>query len=316
MNIPDTALSLRDIDLLFRPFVHRKIHLPTRLVLAPVAGQRSHAGVPADSMRLFYIRRATHEMGLIITEAAAVAPPPPDSGMPHFFGGAALRVWKGIARVVQACGCRIAPLLTHCGQNVAGMSAADIRAAVQAFAQAAAHARILGFDAVVIDGTMPGLLGQFLNAEQNHRHDEYGGDQEARLRLPCTVLHAVRKAVGRRFPVVFRLEQRGVETPAVLETLLQHLCEAGVDIFDCADSGLHLPAFHGSPLGFASWVRMLSQRPVIAELASGMQADFLSRLAQSLLTREFELVAVGRALQADADWGHKVRLGREGTILP
>ena len=61
---------------------------------------------------------------------------------------------------------------------------------------------------------------------------------------------------------------------------------------------------------------MLSQRPVIAEGGVGLRADSLQQLARSLVAREFDLVAVGRALLADAEWGRKVRLSREESIAP
>jgi 2,4-dienoyl-CoA reductase-like NADH-dependent reductase (Old Yellow Enzyme family) len=157
---------------------------------------------------------------------------------------------------------------------------------------------------------------QFLRPETNHRHDEYGGDIVSRARFGCELVHAVRKAVGSRFPIVFRLPEHCADSPQELEQLVSALCAAGVDIFACVGATVHFPAFAGSPLNMACWVRILSQRPVIAEGGVGLRADSLQQLARSLVAREFDLVAVGRALLADAEWGRKVRLSREESIAP
>lgn len=337
MKIPTTALALRDIDMLFCPFEHRKINLHTRLVMAPLPRLFSDEGVPTHEMKRYYSRRATHDVGLIISEPVCVNKTGwVDEGMAHFYGGEALREWKGILRAVHLSGCKMAPLLTHAGMlhpgdsamgpsgiepisllKIAdGMSRGAIRTVVTDFARAAAAARLLGFDAVVIDGAGRGLIEQFLLQQTNHRHDEYGGDVVSRGRFACEVLHAVRKVVGSRFPVIFRLPRQCADSPQELEHLVRMLCEAGVDIFACVSEHVHMPAFAGSPLNMACWVRMLSSRPVIAEGGVGLRADSLQRLVHSISAREFDLVAVGRALLADAEWGSKIRHGNEEMIQP
>ncbi len=337
MKIPTTALALRDIDVLFRPFEHRKINLHTRLVMAPIPRLFSDDGVPTIEMKRYYSRRAGHDVGLIISEPVSVNETGGvDEGMAHFYGGRALREWKGILRAVHISGCKMAPLLTHAGMLHPGDSAAgpsgiepvsllkradamsreSIRTVISDFARAAAAARLMGFDAVAIDGAGRGLIEQFLRLETNHRHDEYGGDAISRGRFASEVLHAVRKAVGSRLPVIFRLPGQCAGSPQELEHLVRMLCDAGADIFACVSEHVHLPAFAGSPLNMACWVRMLSGRPVIAEGGVGLRTDSLQRLACCIAAREFDLVAVGRALLADAEWGSKIRLGNEGMIHP
>lgn len=337
MKLPTTALSLRDIDLLFRPFSHRKLHLPTRLVMAPMLRLFADDGVPTAEMQIYYSRRAAQELGLIISEPVAVnATAALDEGMARFYGGAALRAWKRICLSVHGTGCKMAPLLYHAGMLHPGvdaigpsgiepgtlnqrgepMSKESIRNVAADFARAAASARLLGFDAVALDGAGAGLAEQFLRAETNRRHDEYGGDIVSRGRFACGLVHAVRKAVGSKFPILFRLPEHTADSPQELEALVSALCSAGVDIFACVGGMVHFPAFAGSPLNMACWVRLLSQRPVIAEGGIGLRSDSLLHLARSLMAQEFDLVAVGRALLADAEWGRKVRLAREENIAP
>ncbi len=317
--------------------------------MSPVQRFFAMDGVPTVDMLRYYYRRAVQGIGLMITEPVAVPDPAAavDAGMAGFHGGAALRAWRRICRLVHTSPCRIASLLSHAGMlcQVEGdlvpigpsgqalipggrqgerMNAGRIDTVVQAFGRAAAAARVLGFDAVAINGADAHLIEQFLRPESNHRHDEYGGDIRSRARFACRVLHAVRKAVGRDFPVLFRFSQYTslfgrsplVKTPAELESLVQPLCDAGVDMFCCADKQASAPAFGGSPLNLAGWTRLLTGRPTITEGAVGLPGVEIHPLVRRMRAGEYDLISVGRALLADAEWGTKIHLSREEEIIP
>ncbi len=361
-------LCLRDIDTLFRPFRHRKLHLPTRLVMAPMTRGFAPGGIPTPEMAKYYERRAHGELGLIITEGTMVNEPSAsaDSHYPEFFSGPALRAWRLIARRVHHTACRIAPQLWHMGmarpaalsadmphpelppigpsgidlatltQTAEPMSRAKIAEVVAAFAQAAAHARRLGFDAVEIHGAHGYLIDQFLWEATNQRTDEYGGDLVGRTRFAREVVAAVRKAVGRRFPIIFRFSQwkvghyeaRLAHTPEELAALLGPLSEAGVDIFHCSTRRFSDPGFEGSARTLAGWVKRLTGKPVIAVGSVGLDKPFLDeseeeprcaglrRLVELMAAGEFDLIAVGRSLLADPAWGTKMRLGLEDEVTP
>lgn len=360
---------LRDIETLFRPFVTRKLELPTRLVMAPMTRSFAPGGIPTPEMAAYYWRRAVHELGLIITEGVIINDPAAsaDSHCPHFFGGAALRAWKHICRAVHTTPCRIAPQLWHVGmaRPVLGdipfpqygpigpsgidpvtlqrrgetMSRSRIASVIEAYATAAADARRLGFDAVEIHGAHGYLIDQFLWEATNHRSDEYGGDLVGRTRFAREVVQAVRKAVGSRFPIIFRISQWKVghydaklaQDPRELAELLAPLCEAGVDIFHCSTRRFDRPEFAGSSLSFAGWVKKLTGRPTIAVGSVGLNREFsaedlrtpagaapatLTRLTEMLSAGEFDLIAIGRALLADPAWATKVHRAAESAIIP
>lgn len=363
------SLSLRDIELLFRPFRHRKLDLPTRIIMAPMTRSFAMDGVPTRDMAQYYRRRAEQGLGMIITEGTLIDDPAAsgDPDTPNFFGGAALRAWKAICTAVHATDCKIAPQLWHMGmarpisamvprptelpigpsgihpvtlqQLVSPMSRSRIASVIDSFARGAANARSLGFDAVEIQGAHGYLIDQFLWSATNKRTDEYGGDIIGRTRFACEVIHAVRKAVGRDFPILFRFSQwkidhydaRLAETPAELDALLQPLSEAGVDIFDCSTRTFSRAEFAGSPLSLAGWVRKLTGKPVIAVGSVGLQQEFtprglfnpvpipaagVTRLLQMIGSGEIDLIAVGRALLADPAWATKQHLGLEKSIIP
>ncbi len=368
MNDAPESLCIRDIETLFRPFVHRKLRLPTRLVMAPMTRGFAPDGIPTAEMAHYYGRRARHELGLIITEGCIINDPAAsaDSGYPELFSAPALRAWKEIVRRVHCTDCKIAAQLWHMGMARPRAGTADmphpqmppigpsgielssleptgetmsrgrIAAVIRAFAEAAANARRLGFDAVEIHGAHGYLIDQFFWEATNRREDEYGGDLVGRTRFACEVIHAVRKAVGRHFPILFRFSQwkvghydaRLAQSPAQLADFLHPLCEAGVDIFDCSTRNFASPEFTGSSLNLAGWTKQLTGKPTISVGSVGLDAPFpagpdkapgqagLERLVQMMGAGEFDLIAVGRSLLADHAWGSKVRHGHEADIAP
>lgn len=350
----NTALALRDIEILFSPFRHRKINLTTRLVMAPMTRNFAADGIPTPDMADYYRRRAENELGLIITEGAVIDDPASaaDPDTPRFYGGAALRGWKHICRSVHTTDCKIIPQLWHVGmarptdgsapnpqeppigpsgihpqtlqQVAAPMSKNRIHEIVASYARAAANARRLGFDGVEIQGAHGFLIDQFLWAATNHRTDEYGGDLPRRVRFATEVVQAVRKAVGRHFPILFRLSQWKIEhydaciahTPEELEEIVQPLSEAGVDIFDCSTRFYDEPAFAGSPLTLAGWVRHITGKPTIGVGAVGVERASVLPLLKQMNAQQLDLIAIGRALLADYAWAHKFHLGQERSIAP
>lgn len=217
------------------------------------------------------------------------------------------------------------------------MSIEDIAEVVGAFAAAARSARELGFDGVEIHGAHSYLIDQFFWERTNLRTDEYGGSPERRLRFAVEVVTAVREAVGPDFPIQFRFSQwkmghyraKLAATPEALERLLTPLVEAGVDVFHASTRRYSEPEFPGSELNLAGWTQRLTGKPTITVGSVGLDSDFLSSFRgrnaapsgiDDLLVRlgreEFSLVAVGRALLADAHWPRKLREGREDEIVP
>lgn len=85
------------------------------------------------------------------------------------------------------------------------MTVQDIQALVAAFADAARRAKSAGFDGVQIHAAHGYLLSQFLSPIFNRRQDNYGGSIENRARIHVEVIHAVRAAVGKDYPVLIKM---------------------------------------------------------------------------------------------------------------
>ncbi len=216
------------------------------------------------------------------------------------------------------------------------MTQKNIDDAIAAFAAAAGNAKALGFDGVELHGAHSYLIDQFFWSTTNQRMDQYGGTLPQRTRFAVELIRAVRAAIGPDFPLVLRFSQwkqgdyshKMAKTPDELAAFLQPLTDAGVDYFHCSTRRFNDPEFDGSDLNLAGWTKKLTGKPTITVGSVGLDSDFLRTYAgkdthkagiDALLKRlereEFDLVAVGRALLADAAWSNKIHAGREADII-
>ncbi len=220
-------------------------------------------------------------------------------------------------------------------QTARTMTQQDIDDVIAAFVKAAVSAKALGFDGIELHGAHGYLLDQFFWEGQNKRNDKYAGSVSARTRFAVEIVEAIRHEVGADFPIILRFSQFKIpvydakiaETPQALEEFLGPLVDAGVDIFHASTRRFWEAEFPDSDLTLAGWTKKLSGKPAIAVGSVGLDVDFMSSFggAESKLTgldnllsrfeqEEFDLVAVGRALISDPEWGKKIHQGKEDSI--
>lgn len=302
-------------DPLFAPVTIGTLHLPNRIVMAPMGQGKASGGLPDDGYPAYYARRAIGGAGLIVSGATAIGHPLAafDENEPHFHGDA-LTIWARAAEAVRAAGGRMIPQIGHAGlQGLApvappwagigpsgiwlpsaqvgepagperhdgtAMTLDDIDAVIAAFATAASDAKRLGFDGVEIHGAHGFLIDQFLWARTNRRTDAYGQD---RTRFAVEVITACRAAVGPDFPIALRFSQfkmtdydaRLADTPDQLAAIVTPLADAGIDIFDCSLRRFWRTEFPGSPLNLAGWVKKLTGKAAIAGGGIGLEKTAL-----------------------------------------
>ena len=218
------------------------------------------------------------------------------------------------------------------------MVASEIEAIIEAYADAAANAVSLGFDGVEIHGAHGYLVDQFFWHETNARDDDFGGDVSARTRFAVEIVKRIRSRTSPDFPIILRFSQwkmqdygaRAWPSPDDLEAFLRPLVDAGVDIFHCSQRRYWEPEFSGSNLNLAGWARKLSGKPTItvgsvtlsAEMISTLMEGatatprLISDLVERLKRREFDLVAIGRALITNPDWPKVVASGQTENLNP
>jgi len=348
---------------LFQPIKLGPLDLKNRIVMAPMTRTFSPGNKTNELVEAYYARRAEHEVGLIITEGTTVGHKAANgyARVPFMHGDVALAQWKKVVDAVHAKGGKIAPQLWHVGsvrkegiepdksvpgyspsglfkpgkENGVAMSQTDIDEVVEAFAQAAADAERIGFDAIEVHGAHGYLVDQFLWEGTNVRTDAYGGDAVARTKFAVEIVKAIRARVAPDFPVIFRFSQwkqqdynaRLATTPEELKAILMPLVDAGVDIFHCSTRRFWEKEFEGSDMNLAGWTKQLTGKPVITVGSVGLNTSFIdedggnmgmseqagaetgsiTQLSERVANDEFELVAVGRALLQDPEWVVKVK---------
>jgi len=345
------------VEPLFTSFEYGTLSLANRFVMSPMTRNFSPDGVPGDNVASYYTRRATAKTGLIITEGIGVDHPSAighgtmgEENIPVLHGEAVLAGWRKVLDNVHAAGGKIIPQLWHMGgvrqegsppypetksMRPDDMSENDIAAIIAAFVRSATNAKAVGFDGVALHGGHGYLIDAFLWKETNSRDDAWGGDIMRRTCFACELVKAIRAEVGPDFPILFRLSQwklqdyeaKLAETPDELAIITGALVEAGVDIFDVSTRVFSTPAFAGSDMGLAGWVRKLSGKPVMTvggigfdkELAASFAEptsalDNLDEVARRFEAGEFDLVALGRALLMDPEWVLKAQAGE--AFLP
>ncbi|MDG4667653.1 12-oxophytodienoate reductase [Mycobacterium sp. 236(2023)] len=342
---------------LFEPLTVRSLRVPNRFAMASMTRQASPDGVPGADVAEYYRKRAAGGVGLIITEGVRLADPSAGypSSIPTIAGDEVLAGWARVVDAVHHEGATIAAQLWHQGAeraegdgvvavspsgidglgNIKGraLDVDELPAVAAQFAQAAATARELGFDAVELHGAHGYLLDEFLWEKTNLRTDGYGGSLSERTRFPAEVVAAVRAAVGPDYPIAYRFSQwKGTdygasiaEDPTQLRALLNPLVAAGVDILHPSTRRHYTAAFPDvdAQRTLAGWTKQVAEVPVIAVGSVGLQTQFRSekpgqviepepadRLVADFDADEFDIAAIGRALLADPSWVNRLRDGQ------
>ncbi|MES2492405.1 MAG: NADH:flavin oxidoreductase [Pseudomonadota bacterium] len=218
------------------------------------------------------------------------------------------------------------------------MTQADIDEVSEAYVRAAVSAFALGFDGVELHGAHGYLIDQFFWPGTNHREDAYGGDPARRSRFAADIIREIRAATAPDFPILLRFSQWKIQdysakvwhTPGELETFLAPLVDAGIDMFHCSQRRFWTPEFDGSDLNLAGWTKQLTGKPTITVGSVSLDLDMtvsvyenrptsitgIDELYGRMARGEFDMVAVGRALLADAGWPDKVRRGAMAELRP
>ena len=213
-------------DTLFTPVRLGNLTLKNRMVMAPMTRNRAAEGNIPQAMNVEYYRQRAGA-GLIICEASQVSPEGVGyPGTPGIYDDEQTAGWKKVTDAVHDEGGYIYMQLWYCGRishpdllpdkqtpvapsaitpegeaiTFEGMKAFvepraletnEIQDIVAQYKNAAQMAKQAGFDGVEIHAANGYLLDQFLRDGSNQRTDEYGGNEENRMRFLNQVIDAV-----------------------------------------------------------------------------------------------------------------------------
>ncbi|MDD9968796.1 MAG: NADH:flavin oxidoreductase [Myxococcales bacterium] len=353
---------MTDVSPLFKPFRVRQMELDNRIVMAPMTRSQSPGGFPNEDNVAYYERRAAAQVGLILSEGTMIRRKGAanDARIPLFWGDQALTGWKQVIDAVHAAGGKMGPQLWHQGMSrkpgtghfpdapsdgpsgftLTGKqvgeapSEAEVLDMAQAYADAAADAKRLGFDCIELHGAHAYLIDQFFWERTNRRTDRFGGSFEGRAEFAAEAIRRSREAVG-DFPIILRISQwksvdyqaKIAHAPDELERWMRVLVDAGVDMIHCSQRRILEPEFPeidgAEGLNLAGWVKKVSGLPTISVGSVGLTSEFtgafrgqgsaaakFDEAIERLDRGEFDLIAVGRALLQDPQWALKVHQGR------
>lgn len=121
----------------------------------------------------------------------------------------------------------------------------EIEDIINRFAFAAKAAKQAGFDGVQIHGAHGYLVSQFLSPLHNQRKDNWGGSLKKRMNFVIEVYKAMRKAVGKKFPIGIKLNsadfQRGGFSHKDSIAVAKKLSELGIDLIEISGGSYESP---------------------------------------------------------------------------
>lgn len=213
------------------------------------------------------------------------------------------------------------------GARVYGLTRDEIEDTAEAFGRAAETIKRCGFDMLMIHGGHGWLLHQFLSPITNLREDDFGGSVENRMRFPLMVIDRVREAVGKDFPIEFRMsaDERMPKSTGGYEI------EYGIEIAELLDGKVDL--IHVSAGNNMDWESCLFMHPgcfqshgensrYAAEIKKHVSTLVVSvgaftdveRMESFLTDSGVDAIALGRALIADPFLPKKALLGDKDNI--
>ncbi len=216
---------------LFDAIMINHMKVPNRFVRSATNDRLADAsGRVTDALIGVYEALAAGGIGLIISGHAYVATQ--GKGNPTMLGvhhDDLIPGLKKLTETIHRYGSKIALQLNHAGRQTASatihaipaapspvfnpdtgetpraFTEQEIEALITAYGAAAARAVHAGFDAVQIHSAHGYLCSQFISPYTNRRQDRWGGSPENRMRFLLEVYRSVRKAVGKAYPVLIKL---------------------------------------------------------------------------------------------------------------
>ena len=212
------------------------------------------------------------------------------------------------------------------GTTVKAATAEELQEIAGAYAETARLVIQAGFDMVMLHGAHGWLLDQMLSPKWNKRTDEYGGSLQNRARFPLMVIEAVRKAVGPKVPIEYRIGPELIEGGLTIEDVVE-FCKmiedkvqlihvsAGLDTDPNFAVKTHPTMFlpHMPNVKYAAAVKAaVTKCPVVTvgSITSAAEAE------EIITSGKADAVAMVRSLIADPYLPSRARAGKEADIRP
>ena len=319
-----------------------------RIMFPPLTTGYEKNGMISEQDMGFYTRLAKGGVGYIVM--GDVAPINSFSPTPKLFDDSQIPAFKALADSVHAYGTKLGIQIFHPEYDVDAInnlfmqkkfdemrqrlhhdmmfftdeaSEEMLMAIIDKMCACAVRAQKAGVDVIQIHGDR--LNGCLCSTRMNHRTDKFGGSLENRVRFARMLTRAIRKAVpdmviDYKLSIVTPQRGKGGIDEADAVQFAQWLVEDGVDMFHVAQANHTgnmadtIPPMGVQPYGFfvkiAGDIKKAVNVPVSA-VGRIVDAEMAARVIESGMA---DIVAMGRPLLADPDWGTKIAAGKACDI--
>lgn len=319
-----------------------------RIMFPPLTTGYEKNGMISEQDMGFYTRLAKGGVGYIVM--GDVAPINSFSPTPKLFDDSQIPAFKALADSVHAYGTKLGVQLFHPEYDVDAINSLFMQkkfdemrqrlhhdmmfftdevseemlmAIIDKMCACAVRAQKAGVDVIQIHGDR--LNGCLCSTRMNHRTDKFGGSLENRVRFARMLTRAIRKAVpdmviDYKLSIVTPQRGKGGIDEADAVQFAQWLVEDGVDMLHVAQANHTgnmadtIPPMGVQPYGFfvkiAGDIKKAVNVPVSA-VGRIVDAEMAERVIESGMA---DIVAMGRPLLADPDWGTKIAAGKACDI--
>ena len=319
-----------------------------RIMFPPLTTGYEKNGMISEQDMGFYTRLAKGGVGYIVM--GDVAPINSFSPTPKLFDDSQIPAFKALADSVHAYGTKLGVQIFHPEYDVDAINSLFMQkkfdemrqrlhhdmmfftdevseemlmAIIDKMCACAVRAQKAGVDVIQIHGDR--LNGCLCSTRMNHRTDKFGGSLENRVRFARMLTRAIRKAVpdmviDYKLSIVTPQRGKGGIDEADAVQFAQWLVEDGVDMFHVAQANHTgnmadtIPPMGVQPYGFfvkiAGDIKRAVNVPVSA-VGRIVDAEMAARVIESGMA---DMVAMGRPLLADPDWGTKIAAGKACDI--
>lgn len=319
-----------------------------RIMFPPLTTGYEKNGMISEQDMGFYTRLAKGGVGYIVM--GDVAPINSFSPTPKLFDDSQIPAFKALADSVHAYGTKLGVQLFHPEYDVDAINSLFMQkkfdemrqrlhhdmmfftdevseemlmAIIDKMCACAVRAQKAGVDVIQIHGDR--LNGCLCSTRMNHRTDKFGGSLENRVRFARMLTRAIRKAVpdmviDYKLSIVTPQRGKGGIDEADAVQFARWLVEDGVDMLHVAQANHTgnmadtIPPMGVQPYGFfvkiAGDIKKAVNVPVSA-VGRIVDAEMAERVIESGMA---DMVAVGRPLLADPDWGTKIAAGKACDI--
>ena len=335
-------------NMILQPIVVGGQTFKNRIMFPPLTTGYEKNGMISEQDMGFYTRLAKGGVGYIVL--GDVAPINSFSPTPKLFDDSQIPAFKELADSVHAYGTKLGVQLFHPEYDVDAINSLFMQkkfdemrqrlhhdmmfftdevseemlmAIIDKMCACAVRAQKAGVDVIQIHGDR--LNGCLCSTRMNHRTDKFGGSLENRVRFARMLTRAIRKAVpgmviDYKLSIVTPQRGKGGIDEADAVQFAQWLVEDGVDMFHVAQANHTgnmadtIPPMGVQPYGFfvkiAGDIKKAVNVPVSA-VGRIVDADMAARVIESGMA---DMVAMGRPLLADPDWGTKIAAGKACDI--